>query len=68
MANKEAVVVSCGASFTAVGTSENVVYFWGTRFISPTTRPSTRDAFGQARLSLKQNHKVNQYVVRGMKG
>ena len=49
MANKEAVVVSCGATFTAVGTSENVVYFWGTRFISPTTRPSTRDAFGQAR-------------------
>ena len=48
MANKEAVVVSCGASFTAVGTSENVVYFWGTRFISPySTRPSTRDAFGQ---------------------
>ena len=47
MANKEAVVVSCGATFTAVGTSENVVYFWGTRFISPTARPSTRDAFGQ---------------------
>ena len=52
MANKEAVVVSCGATFTAVGTTENVVYFWGTRFISPTTRPSTRDAFGQGHKKL----------------
>ncbi len=38
-------MVSCGSTFTVAGTTENVLYFWGTRFISPFTRPNTRDAF-----------------------
>jgi hypothetical protein len=38
-------MVSCGATFTVVGTTENVLYFWGTRFMSPFSRPNTRDAF-----------------------
>lgn len=42
MQSKEARVVSCGSTFTVVGTNENVIYFWGTRYISPLTRPSTR--------------------------
>ena len=34
--------------FQIAGTNENVVYFWGTRYVSPyTSRPSTRDLFGQ---------------------
>ena len=48
MMDKEVVMVSCGATFTVVGTNENVIYFWGTRFISPITRPNTRDAFNQS--------------------
>ncbi len=47
MQDKEVSMVSCGATFTVAGTTENVLYFWGTRFISPLTRPNTRDAFSQ---------------------
>ena len=31
-----------------LGTNENVVYFWGTRYVSPYTRPSTREVFSQS--------------------
>ena len=31
-----------------IGTNENVVYFWGTRYVSPYTRPSTREVFSQS--------------------
>jgi hypothetical protein len=48
MQNKEVIMVSCGATFTVVGTDENVLYFWGTRYISPMARPSTRDAFSSS--------------------
>lgn len=40
--------MAAGSSFTIVGTNENVVYFWGTRYASPYTRPNTRDLFGQS--------------------
>ena len=32
----------------ALGTNENVVYFWGTRYVSPSTRPNTRDLMDQS--------------------
>lgn len=34
MASKESSLVSCGDTFTLVGTNENVVYLWGTRLVS----------------------------------
>ena len=46
MQEKEVTMVSCGSTFTMVGTNENVLYFWGTRLVSALTRPNTRDAFG----------------------
>ena len=33
MAEKEITLISAGATFTVVGTTENVLYFWGTRHI-----------------------------------
>ena len=33
MSEKEVSLISAGATFTVVGTTENVVYFWGTRHI-----------------------------------
>lgn len=46
--DKEVTLIAAGSSFTVIGTSENVVYFWGTRYASPSTRPSTRDLFGHS--------------------
>ena len=48
MVDKEVTLIAAGASFTVVGTNENVVYFWGTRYVSPYTRPSTREVFSQS--------------------
>ena len=48
---KEAVMVSTGATFTVVATNENVIYFWGTRFISPISRSVV---FVQILLELRQ--------------
>lgn len=39
----QVALISCGATFTVAATTENVLYFWGTRFISPVARPNTRD-------------------------
>lgn len=67
--DKEVTMVSCGATFTVVGTNENVVYFWGTRFISPITRPNTRDAFSQsfgARISTPYEGSLSDAEVREM--
>uniref|UniRef100_T1J9T1 non-specific serine/threonine protein kinase n=1 Tax=Strigamia maritima TaxID=126957 RepID=T1J9T1_STRMM len=37
-------MVECGETFTIVGTLENVIYFWGTRYIMcAPTRPPTQD-------------------------
>lgn len=33
MTEKEITLISAGSTFTVVGTTENVVYFWGTRHI-----------------------------------
>ena len=69
MQNKEVTMVSCGATFTVVGTNENVIYFWGTRFISPMTRPNTRDAFNQsfgARLASPNGQPLSDAEVRLM--
>ena len=69
MMDKEVVMVSCGATFTVVGTNENVIYFWGTRFISPITRPNTRDAFNQsfgARLATPMEENMSEAEVRAM--
>ena len=35
-------------TYIIIGTNENVVYFWGTRYVSPYTRPSTREVFSQS--------------------
>lgn len=49
MEDKEVTLIAAGSSFTIVGTNENVLYFWGTRYASPyTTRPNTRDLFSQS--------------------
>ena len=49
MEDKEVTLMAAGSSFTVVGTNENVVYFWGTRYASPyTSRPSTHDLFSQS--------------------
>ena len=48
MADKEVTLVAAGSSFTVVGTNENVVYFSGTRYITPFSRPSTREVFSQS--------------------
>ena len=49
MEDKEVTLIAAGSSFTVVGTNENVLYFWGTRYASPyTTRPNTRDLFSQS--------------------
>ena len=39
-------VVEAGSTYTVCGTIDNVIHFWGTRNISPVTRPNTQDAFG----------------------
>eukprot|EP00094_Tigriopus_californicus_P004958 TCALIF_04774-PA protein Name:"Similar to nek8 Serine/threonine-protein kinase Nek8 (Danio rerio)" AED:0.11 eAED:0.12 QI:30/0.66/0.28/0.85/0.83/0.71/7/0/1060 len=67
--DKEVTMVSCGATFTVVGTNENVLYFWGTRFISPITRPNTRDAFSQsfgARIATPYEGSLSDAEVREM--
>ena len=46
MADRVVGVVECGATFTVAATVDNVIHFWGTRNVSPVTRPSTQDAFG----------------------
>ena len=46
LGDRKAAFVECGASFTVCATLDNVLHFWGTRHISPITRPSTQDAFG----------------------
>ena len=35
--DKEVTLISAGSTFTVVGTSENVMYFWGTRFFKDHT-------------------------------
>lgn len=67
--DKEIGLVSCGATFTVVGTVENVIYFWGTRFISPVARPDTRNAFGDsfgARLATPMDLLLTEAEVRAM--
>ncbi len=62
---KEVNHVSCGSTFTVVGTNENIIYFWGTRFISPVSRPNTRDAFNQsfgARLAAAEDQMTDEEV------
>merc|ERR1719336_3625503 len=46
MGDRVGCVVEAGSTFTVAGTSDNVIHFWGTRNISPITRPNTQDAFG----------------------
>ncbi|CAG0889811.1 unnamed protein product [Darwinula stevensoni] len=45
MSDKVVTMIACGATFTVVGTLENTLYMWGTRYVSPNSRPSTQDAF-----------------------
>lgn len=69
MQDREVNVVSCGATFTIVGSNENVIYLWGTRFMSPIARPSTRDAFNQsfgARLASPADQPLTEAEVRAM--
>ncbi|XP_049779795.1 serine/threonine-protein kinase Nek8 [Schistocerca cancellata] len=35
LADRVITFVKCGPTYTVVGTSENAVYFWGTRFFAP---------------------------------
>ena len=46
MGERVGCVAEAGSSFTVAGTIDNVIHFWGTRNISPVTRPNTQDAFG----------------------
>ena len=61
MGDRVVAVAECGGSFTVCATVDNVLMFWGSRWvskskmgiqfviyrsISPITRPSTQDAFG----------------------
>ena len=46
MSGRVVSMAECGATFTVCATLDNVLHFWGTRNISPVTRPSTQDAFG----------------------
>ena len=46
MGERISCVVEVGSTYTVCGTIDNVIHFWGTRHISPVTRPSTQDAFG----------------------
>ncbi len=48
MIDKEVTLVAAGSSFTVVGTNENVVYFWGTRYVTPFSRPNTREVFSRS--------------------
>ncbi|KAB7506752.1 hypothetical protein Anas_01739, partial [Armadillidium nasatum] len=41
MSNRVVTMISCGSTFTVAGTIENALYLWGTRAVSPSTRPTT---------------------------
>lgn len=61
--------MSAGSSFTVAGTNENVVYFWGTRYISPYTRPNTRDVFSQSfgsRMATPADKPLNESDIHTM--
>ncbi|XP_064092354.1 serine/threonine-protein kinase Nek8-like [Macrobrachium nipponense] len=45
MANRVVTMVQCGSTFTVAGTLENALYLWGTRAVSPVTRPNTQEGF-----------------------
>ncbi|XP_042232485.1 serine/threonine-protein kinase Nek8-like isoform X2 [Homarus americanus] len=45
MSSKIVTMVQCGSTFTVAGTLENALYLWGTRAISPLTRPNTQEGF-----------------------
>ncbi|KAK7065524.1 hypothetical protein SK128_006706 [Halocaridina rubra] len=45
MASRIVTMVQCGSTFTVAGTLENALYLWGTRAVSPLTRPNTQDGF-----------------------
>ena len=42
MGDRVGCVVEAGSTFTVAGTIDNVIHFWGTRNISPITRPNTQ--------------------------
>ncbi|XP_066971422.1 serine/threonine-protein kinase Nek8-like isoform X3 [Macrobrachium rosenbergii] len=45
MANRVVTMVQCGSTFTVAGTLENALYLWGTRAVSPVSRPNTQEGF-----------------------
>ncbi|XP_037787785.1 serine/threonine-protein kinase Nek9-like [Penaeus monodon] len=45
LASKIVTMVNCGSTFTVVGTLENAIYLWGTRAVSPLSRPNTQEGF-----------------------
>ena len=42
MGERVGCVAEAGSTFTVAGTIDNVIHFWGTRNISPVTRPNTQ--------------------------
>ena len=38
-------MIHCGSTFTVAGTIENTILLWGTRAVSPSTRPNTQEGF-----------------------
>ncbi|KAK4312033.1 hypothetical protein Pmani_016499 [Petrolisthes manimaculis] len=45
MTSKVVTMIQCGSTFTVAGTLENTLYLWGTRAVSPLTRPNTQEGF-----------------------
>ncbi|XP_063884250.1 serine/threonine-protein kinase Nek8-like isoform X1 [Scylla paramamosain] len=45
MANKVVTMIQCGSTYTVAGTMENALFLWGTRAVSPLTRPNTQEGF-----------------------
>ncbi|CAL4067725.1 unnamed protein product, partial [Meganyctiphanes norvegica] len=45
LSDRVVTMIQCGSTFTVVGTLENALYLWGTRSVSPLSRPNTQDGF-----------------------
>ncbi|XP_045610447.2 serine/threonine-protein kinase Nek8 isoform X2 [Procambarus clarkii] len=45
MSSKIVTMVECGSTFTVAGTINNALYLWGTRAVSPHSRPNTQEGF-----------------------
>ena len=70
MKDKEVTLISAGSTFTVVGTSENVLYFWGTRhYNTMSTRPNTRDIFNHSfgtRIATPLDKPISESEVHSM--